>query len=88
MPKKTILKIFAVLAVLAIAFASFTTLGGDDTVLESAPFPFSLPNYTPPGAAAAYFELPFHERGGGKSARKSSRKAKKSSRKYRKISRK
>ena len=27
MPKKTLLKVFAVLAVLAIGFASFTTLG-------------------------------------------------------------
>ena len=29
MPKKTLVKVFAVLAVLAIAFASFTSLGGD-----------------------------------------------------------
>jgi len=36
MPKKTLIKVFAVLAVLAIAFASFTTLGGDDTVSGSA----------------------------------------------------
>ena len=36
MPKKTLLKVFAVLAVLAIGFASFTTLGGDDTVSGSA----------------------------------------------------
>ena len=36
MPKKTLVKIFAVLAVLAIAFASITTLGGDDTVSGSA----------------------------------------------------
>ena len=36
MPKKTLLKVFAVLAVLAIVFASFTTLGGDDTVSVSA----------------------------------------------------
>ena len=36
MPKKTLLKVFAVLAVLAIAFASITTLGGDDTVSGSA----------------------------------------------------
>ena len=36
MPKKTVLKVFAVLAVLAIGFASFTTLGGKDTVSESA----------------------------------------------------
>ena len=36
MPKKTLVKVFAVLAVLAIGFASFTTLGGDDTVSGSA----------------------------------------------------
>ena len=36
MPKKTLVKVFAILAVLAIAFASFTTLGGDDTVSGSA----------------------------------------------------
>ena len=36
MPKKTLLKVFAALAVLAIAFASITTLGGDDTVSGSA----------------------------------------------------
>ena len=36
MPKKTLVKIFAVLAVVAIAFASITTLGGDDTVSGSA----------------------------------------------------
>ena len=36
MPKKTLVKVFAALAVLAIAFASITTLGGDDTVSESA----------------------------------------------------
>jgi peptidylprolyl isomerase len=35
-PKKTLVKIFAVLAVAAIAFASITTLGGDDTVSGSA----------------------------------------------------
>jgi len=32
MPRKTLLKVFAVLAVAAIAFASFTTLGGDDSM--------------------------------------------------------
>ena len=36
MPKKTLVKIFAVLAGAAIAFASITTLGGDDTVSGSA----------------------------------------------------
>jgi peptidylprolyl isomerase len=35
MPKKTIVKVFAVIAVAAIAFASFTSLGGDDTVSGS-----------------------------------------------------
>ena len=36
MSKKTLLKVFAALAVLAIAFASFTiSLGGDDVVTES-----------------------------------------------------
>ena len=59
MPKKTLLKIFAVLAVLAIGFASFTTLGGDDTVSESAAgFPVvtgnagEAPTITPPTGAA------------------------------------
>ena len=36
MPKKTLVKIFAVLAVAAIVFSSITTLGGDDTVSGSA----------------------------------------------------
>ena len=35
MPTKTLVKVFAVLAVIAIAFASFTSLGGDDTVSGS-----------------------------------------------------
>jgi peptidylprolyl isomerase len=35
MPKKTLVKVFAALAVLAIVFASITTLGGDDTVSGS-----------------------------------------------------
>ena len=59
MPKKTILKIFAVLAVLAIGFASFTTLGGDDTVSGSAAgLPVvtgnagEAPTITPPTGAA------------------------------------
>ena len=59
MPKKTILKVFAVLAVLAIAFASFTTLGGDDTVSGSAAgLPVvtgnagEAPTITPPTGAA------------------------------------
>jgi peptidylprolyl isomerase len=36
MPKKTLVKVFAALAVLAIVFASITTLGGDDTLSGSA----------------------------------------------------
>ena len=59
MPKKTLLKVFAVLAVLAIGFASFTTLGGDDTVSESAAgLPAvtgnagEAPTITPPTGAA------------------------------------
>ena len=36
MPKKTLIKIFAIIAVAAIAFASFTSLRGDDTVSETA----------------------------------------------------
>jgi peptidylprolyl isomerase len=59
MPKKTLLKIFAVLAVLAIGFASFTTLGGDDTVSGSAAgLPVvtgnagEAPTITPPTGAA------------------------------------
>jgi len=35
MPKKTLVKIFAIIAVAAIGFASFTSLGGDDNVSES-----------------------------------------------------
>ena len=59
MPKKTLLKVFAVLAALAIAFASFTTLGGDDTVSGSAAgLPVvtgnagEAPTITPPTGAA------------------------------------
>jgi peptidylprolyl isomerase len=59
MPKKTLIKVFAVLAVLAIAFASFTTLGGDDTVSGSAAgLPVvtgnagEAPTITPPTGAA------------------------------------
>ena len=59
MPKKTLIKVFAVLAVLAIAFASFTTLGGDDTVSGSAAgLPVvtgnagEAPTSTPPTGAA------------------------------------
>ncbi len=59
MPKKTLVKVFAVLAVLAIAFASFTSLGGDDTVSGSAAgLPAvtgnagEAPTITPPTGAA------------------------------------
>jgi peptidylprolyl isomerase len=59
MPKKTLLKIFAVLAVAAIAFASITTLGGEGTVSESAAgFPAvtanagEAPTITPPTGPA------------------------------------
>ena len=59
MPKKTLVKVFAVLAVLAIAFASFTSLGGDDTVSGStAGLPAvtgnagEAPTITPPTGAA------------------------------------
>jgi peptidylprolyl isomerase len=59
MPKKTLLKIFAVLAVAAIAFASITTFGGKDTVSESAAgLPAvtanagEAPTITPPTGAA------------------------------------
>ena len=59
MPKKTLVKIFAVLAVAAIAFASITTFGGDDTVSGSAAgLPAvtgnagEAPTITPPTGAA------------------------------------
>ena len=59
MPKKTLLKVFAVLAALAIAFASFTTLGGDEKVSGSAAgLPVvtgnagEAPTITPPTGAA------------------------------------
>jgi peptidylprolyl isomerase len=60
MPKKTLLKVFAVLAVAAIAFASFTSLGGKDKVsAESvAGLPAvtanagEAPTITPPTGAA------------------------------------
>ena len=59
MSKNTLLKVFAVLAVLAIGFASFTTLGGDDTVSGSAAgLPAvtgnagQAPTITPPTGAA------------------------------------
>ena len=60
MSKKTLLKVFAVLAVAAIAFASFTTLGGKDDVSSqsSAGLPAvtanagEAPTITPPTGAA------------------------------------
>ena len=59
MPKKTLVKIFAVLAVAAIAFASITTFGGDDSVSGSAAgLPAvtgnagEAPTITPPTGAA------------------------------------
>ena len=59
MSKKTLLKIFAVLAVAAIAFATITSFGGKDTVSESAAgFPAvtgnagEAPTITPPTGAA------------------------------------
>jgi peptidylprolyl isomerase len=45
MPKKTLIKIFAIIAVAAIAFASFTSLGGDDTVSGTVSTP-GLPSVT------------------------------------------
>ncbi len=59
MPKKTLVKIFAVLAVAAIAFATITSFGGKDTVSESAAgLPAvtgnagEAPTITPPTGAA------------------------------------
>jgi peptidylprolyl isomerase len=45
MPKKTLIKIFAIIAVAAIAFASFTSIGGDDTVSGTVSTP-GLPSVT------------------------------------------
>jgi peptidylprolyl isomerase len=45
MPKKTLVKVFAIIAVAAIAFASFTSLGGDDTVSGTVSTP-GLPSVT------------------------------------------
>ncbi|CAN1497341.1 FkpA FKBP-type peptidyl-prolyl cis-trans isomerases 1 [Candidatus Nanopelagicaceae bacterium] len=58
MSKNTLLKVFAVLAVAAIAFASFTSLGGNDTVSDSSGLPAvtgnagEAPTITPPTGAA------------------------------------
>ena len=45
MPKKTLIKIFAIIAVAAIAFASFTSLGGNDNVSGTISTP-GLPSVT------------------------------------------
>lgn len=58
MSKNTLLKVFAVLAVAAIAFASFTSLGGNDKVSDSSGLPAvtanagEAPTITPPTGAA------------------------------------
>jgi peptidylprolyl isomerase len=58
MSKKTLLKVFAVLAVAAIAFATITSLGGKDTVSDSSGFPVvtgnagEAPTITPPTGTA------------------------------------
>ena len=58
MSKNTLLKVFAVLAVAAIAFASFTSLGGNDKVADSSGLPVvtgnagEAPTITPPTGAA------------------------------------
>jgi len=48
MPKKTLVKIFAVLAVLAIAFASFTSLGGKNSMPSVTANAGEAPTITPP----------------------------------------
>jgi peptidylprolyl isomerase len=45
MPKKTLIKIFAIIAVAAIAFASFTSLGGNDNMSGTISTP-GLPSVT------------------------------------------
>lgn len=65
MPKKTLIKVFAIIAVAAIAFASFTSLGGSDNVSGSASdLPTvsnnagEAPTITPPtGAAPATLQV-------------------------------
>lgn len=58
MSKNTLLKVFAALAVAAIAFASFTSLGGNDKVSDSSGLPVvtgnagEAPTITPPTGAA------------------------------------
>jgi peptidylprolyl isomerase len=48
MPRKTLIKVFAVLAVLAIAFASFTSLGGKSTMPSVTANAGEPPTITPP----------------------------------------
>ena len=48
MPRKTLIKVFAVLAVLAIAFASFTSLGGTNTMPSVTANAGEAPTITPP----------------------------------------
>lgn len=48
MPTKTVVKIFAVLAVLAIAFASFTSLGGKNSMPSVTANAGEAPTITPP----------------------------------------
>ena len=60
MPKKTLIKVFAIIAVAAIAFASFTSLGGNDNVSGSSASGLpsvtnnagEAPTITPPTGAA------------------------------------
>jgi peptidylprolyl isomerase len=60
MPKKTLIKVFAIIAVAAIAFASFTSLGGNDNVSGSSDSGLpsvtnnagEAPTITPPTGAA------------------------------------
>jgi peptidylprolyl isomerase len=52
MPKKTLVKIFAVLAVLAIAFASFTSLGGKNSMPSVTANAGEAPTITPPAGDA------------------------------------
>ena len=58
MSKSTLLKVFAVLAVVAIAFATITSFGGKDTVSESSGLPAvtdnagEAPTITPPTGTA------------------------------------
>jgi len=58
MPRKTLIKVFAVLAVLAIAFASFTSLGGKSTMPSVTANAGEPPTITPPkGDAPAELKI-------------------------------